>query len=53
MPFLRVDRAGPVEPTIKNELLRRTDELLAEIIGSRSSARRRRRLVDRRGKMME
>ena len=39
---------------IKNELLRRTAELFAEIIGSpieRTTANR--RLVDRRGKMIE
>ncbi len=34
MPFLRVDLAGPVDPAMKNELLRRTAELFAEIIGS-------------------
>ena len=34
MPFLRVDLAGPVQPELKSELLRRTAALFAEITES-------------------
>ena len=34
MPYLRVDLAGPVQPELKSELLRRTAELFAEITES-------------------